>query len=232
MKIIGLIPARAGSKRVPGKNMAMLAGKPLLQYTIDAAFESQAFDELVVTSNWDLALSLAKKNGIKAIHRPEKYCRDGSHDYEFVKHALDKFPGFDLFAILRPTSPFRTGATIRRALEEFDKNGDSLRAVGPTCNHPRKSWRVADGYLKPYDESPMTFEKTIPAYDMPTQDLGEVYCQNGCLHLAWTETVKKYGNVSGKMIKAFFTKGLEGFDINTPQDLSYAEWIMKGQKQE
>jgi N-acylneuraminate cytidylyltransferase len=189
--------------------------------------ESKVFDEIVVTSNWDKVLSLARKNGIKALRRPEKYCTDASHDCEFVKHALDKFPGFDLFAILRPSSPFRTGKTIRRALEQFDKNADSLRAVGPTRNHPRKSWTVADGYLKAFTEPDVwRFEKTIMQYDMPTQALGDVYCQNGCLHLAWTRTVKRYGNVSGAVIQAFFTKGYEGIDINTPEDLAFAEMLM------
>jgi N-acylneuraminate cytidylyltransferase len=225
MKILGLIPARSGSKRVPGKNMAMLNGKPLLQYAIDGAVESKVFDEIVVTSNWDECLTLAKLNGVRALNRPAKLCRDESHDFEFVKHAFGKYRGFDCFAILRPTSPFRTAVTIKRAMDTFfDRECDSMRAVGPTCNHPRKSWKVADGYLEAYHRNDTV--KGFPAYDMPTQALGPVYCQNGCIHIAWVETVEKYGNVSGKTIRAFFTEGWEGLDINSPADLAFAEMLM------
>jgi N-acylneuraminate cytidylyltransferase len=226
MRILGLIPARAGSKRVKGKNMAMLNGKPLLQYTIDAAKAYGLFNEIVVTSNWDMCLTLAKENGIRALNRPAKLCRDESHDFEFVKHALGRFPYFDVFVILRPTSPFRTGKTIKRAMDTFlDRECDSLRAVGPTCNHPRKSWRVADGYLKAYHRNDKV--DGFPAYDMPTQALGPVYCQNGCIHVAWTYTVAKHDNVSGRVIRAFFTEGLEGLDINTPADLAFAEYLIE-----
>jgi N-acylneuraminate cytidylyltransferase len=228
MKIIGIIPARAGSKRVPGKNMAMLNGKPLIQYAIDSAFASGMFDEIVVTSNWDTVRTLAKKNGCKVINRPERLCRDGSHDFEFVKHALERFQGFDAFVILRPTSPFRTAATIRRALDTFfDRECDSLRAVNPTVNHPCKSWRLDHGFLMSYVYPPPMFYKTIPGYDMPTQDLGTVYCQNGCLHIAWVKTLSKYGNVSGRLIRAFITEGWEGFDINRPEDLEFAEYLIE-----
>jgi N-acylneuraminate cytidylyltransferase len=228
MKILGIIPGRSGSKRVPKKNMAMLGGKSLLQRAIDGAIEAGCFDEIVISSNWNECLTLAKENGVRALRRPDELCRDESHDYEFVKHTLDKYQGFDCFAILRPTSPFRTGATINRALWTFfDMECDSLRAVGPTVNHPRKSWWLQDGYLRPYSgTSPVN---GFPAYDMPTQALGPVYCQNGCIHIAWTEVIERYGNVSGKQIRAFLTEGYEGLDINSPADLAFAEMLMLAQ---
>jgi len=227
MKILGIIPARGGSKRVPGKNMAMLCGKPLLAYTIHSAKLSGVFKEIVLTSNWDKALEYGKQSGVRTILRPDWISGDRSHDFEFVEHTLKEFSGFDVFVLLRPTSPFRTARTIERALRVFlEGKCDSLRAVGPTVNHPRKSWRVAGGYLEAYH--PDDTIEGFPAYDLPTQALGEVYCQNGCIHVAWTETLKKYGNVSGRTIRAFFTEGWEGLDINTPADLAFAEMIMRG----
>ena len=230
MKIIGLIPARRGSKRVPGKNMMLLNGKPLLQYAIDSAKKSGVFREIVVTSDWDRCLDLAEESGVKALARPAKLCRDESHDFEFVKHTLGKFKGFDVFAILRPTSPFRTAETIKRAMMIFvNTECDSMRAVTRTPAHPRKSWVMAGEIMKPYVRN-LNNVRGYPGYDMPTQALGDVYVQNGCIHIAWVKTVEKYGNVSGKKIAPFHTKELEGIDINSPMDLMYADWIMRGGK--
>jgi CMP-N-acetylneuraminic acid synthetase len=209
--------------------MVLLNGKPLLQYAIDSAKKSGVFGEIVVTSDWDRCLDLAEESGVKALARPAKLCTDESHDLEFVKHALGKFKGFDVFAILRPTSPFRTAETIRRAMMIFiNTECDSMRAVARTPAHPRKSWVMTGDCMEPY--SPGGPVRGFPAYDMPTQDLGDVYVQNGCIHIAWVETVVKYGNVSGKKIAPFHTKELEGIDINSPMDLMYADWIMRGGK--
>jgi N-acylneuraminate cytidylyltransferase len=224
MKILGLIPARSGSKRVPGKNMALLNGKPLLQYAIDGAVKSKSFDEIVVSTDWDICKKLASANHVSVLSRPPELCQDSSHDYEWVKHAVDNFPGFDIFVILRPTSPFRTAKTIQRALKEFlaDPICDSMRAVEKTTAHPKKSWELGSVFMYPYDDGQI---KGIPWHDLSTQSLGDVYVQNGCIHIAWTG-ILEYGNYSGVDIKPFLTQGREGIDINTPEDLLYAEWLM------
>lgn len=235
MRIIGLIPARKNSKRVPGKNMALLNGKPLLQYAIEGAKESKIFLEIVVSTDWDECIELAENPGINAIRRPDEFCLDTSHDYEWVNHAINAFPGFDIFIILRPTSPFRTGETIKRAMDLFlaEPQCDSLRAIEPTRAHPGKSWIEWEwdgkGIIKPYTEVDGYFYKLgVSSFDLPTQSLHPVYSQNGCIHIAWTKTLEKYGNVSGVNIKGYVTQGDEGVDINTLDDLAYAEWIMKG----
>ncbi len=228
MKIIGLIPARKDSKRVPGKNMALLNGKPLLQYAIEGAKESMMFDDLIVSTDCPQSVKLAIEIGAWAISRPESISGDSSHDYEWVKHALDMLPGFDVFVILRPTSPFRTAATIKRALREFldAPRCDSMRAVEKTAAHPGKSWEIMEsGRMYSYDDELIG---GFPTYDLPTQSLADVYCQNGCIHIAWTATLETFGNVSGDVIRPFFTEGNEGIDINTPEDLAYAEWLMRG----
>lgn len=231
MNLIALIPARKGSKRIPGKNMALLAGKPLLQYTIEAAIESVAFDEIVVSTDWDECENLAIEMGVDIIRRPEELCRDNSHDFEWVSHALDIMPGFDAFMILRPTSPFRTWQTIRRAIIDFVQHPcDSMRAVEKTKSHPRKSWLIAEsGLMYSYfvSDDYLDGPNGFCHYDLPTQAAEPVYCQNGCIHIAWTRVLEKYGNVSGKAIRPFFTEGYENVDINDPDDLEYAEWLIE-----
>jgi len=224
MKIIGLIPCRKNSKRIPGKNMAMLGGKPLLQYAIEGAAHAGIFEKIVVSTDWLDCAKLAARMQVSFIERPAELCQDASHDYEWVKHALDAFPGFDVFVILRPTSPFRTAETIKRAMREFSLTPcDSMRAVERTSAHPLKSWEVGEVFMYPYDEIDFN---GFPSYDLSTQSLGNVYVQNGCIHVAWTKTLELYNNVSGQRIRPFFTEGNEGRDVNTPGDLLFAEWLM------
>ena len=237
MRVIGLIPARKGSKRIPGKNLAMLGGKPLLQRAIDIAKKSGCFEEVLVSSNWDDCLDVAVANEVMAHRRPDKISQDYSHDYEWVRDALDLFErgSFDIFVILRPTSPFRTAETIQRALQEFMEKQpvDSMRAVEPTRAHPGKSWFLDDHsfpYMRPYYSlilTEMSPTSHIAPYDMPTQRLGRVLCQTACIHVAWTKTLELFNNVSGSHIRPFFTQGDEGVDINTPEDLEFAEWKMR-----
>lgn len=228
MKTIALIPARKGSKRLPGKNMALLNGKPLLQYAIEGAKKARIFQEIVVSTDWDECFELAENNGVNALMRPPEICQDDSHDYEWVKHALDNYPGFDVFTILRPTSPFRTSFTIIKAMFQFVSYPcDSLRAVEKTRSHPKKSWVVFNGLMLPVSIETIN---GFPCYDLSTGVLGDVYCQNGCIHIAWTNVLERFGNVSGEKIRPYFTTGREGIDINTPQDFAYAEWIMRGRE--
>lgn len=225
MKIIGLIPSRRGSKRLPGKNMALLGGKPLLRWAIEGAKKSGIFDAIAVTTDWPACVELAENMGVNALCVGDPIHTDACHDFMWVEHALCCFPGFDLFVILRPTSPFRTGETIRRAVDQFldAPPADSMRAVERTPAHPLKSWKMLDGLMIPYKPREVD---GFPAFDMPTQRLGDVYVQNGCIHVAWTKTMERFGNVSGQKIKPFLTEGREGIDINNPEDLRYAEWIM------
>lgn len=245
MKILGLIPARKGSKRIPGKNMALLNGQPLLRYTVDEALKSDIFDKIIVSTDWDMVASFVETEysrcmydtNIWILRRPPELCTDAAHDYQWVRHALDHYPDFDIFVILRPTSPFRTAETIRNAFRVFDPACDSVRAVGPTKSHPGKSWTVhEDGKAPVTDEqlykiepfflpSPFCFVQT---YDLPTQSLDKVYCQNACIQIAHTGVVEKYKNVTGVNVIPYFTTGNEGIDINEPSDLAYAEWIMRG----
>jgi N-acylneuraminate cytidylyltransferase len=226
MKAIAIIPARRGSKRLPGKNMAILNGKPLLQYAIESAMPD-VFDTVVVSSDWDDCLDLARKMGVEALKRPAEICQDTSHDFEFVKHALEAYPGHGVFAILRPTSPFRTRETVVRAvLLFFAHDRDSMRAVESVKQHPWKMWTVvmSASRMFPYER---VYNEGIPAYDLGTQTFPKVYAQNGCLHIAKADVITRFGNVSGDHIAPFFTHGLEGWDINEPMDLEFAEFIMK-----
>lgn len=230
-EIVAFIPARAGSKRIPNKNMVMLGGKPLILHTVKAAIDSGTFDyyfeNIVISTDSELIYEHCKMF-CTVIIRPPEYARDDSPDVEWLKHAigtLDKVPQY--FAILRPTSPFRTAETIQRAWRFFQENpyADSLRAVESVKQHPGKMWIAGDPYLSPFMNWPKVNGQA--SYNMPTQSLPRVYVQNASLEMGWTRNVLFRNNVSGQNVMPFFTQGYEGFDINTPEDLILAEALIE-----
>jgi CMP-N,N'-diacetyllegionaminic acid synthase len=224
-RCVALIPARSGSTRVPGKNVRVIGGHPLVAYTIAAARRSDIFGDVVVSTDSAEIAAVARSYGASVpFLRPPGYATSTSPDIEWVRHALEQLPAFDAFSILRPTNPFRTPSTIRRAWSLFQSGGvDSLRAVEVVRQHPGKMWRVEDGILSPLLPQP---EGEVPWHSRQFQDLPEVYVQNGSLEIAWTSIVRDSGTIAGERILAFLTEGLEGFDINRPEDWREAEWLV------
>ncbi len=222
VKLLGLIPARAGSKRVPGKNFKLLGGNPLIRWTLDAARQSGIFQGIVVSTD---RVDILAGTGVscEVISRPDVFARDDSPDIEWVRHALEQCPGYDAFAILRPTSPFRTAETIQRGWDRFrTSDAHSMRAVEPSRQHPGKMWTYDHVRERIY---PVVREWTAyaPYHSSPTQTLVPAYMQNASLEMAWVKTVHKDGTIAGTDVIPFFTYDWEGFDINTPEDWAKAE---------
>src|SRR3990167_7221570 len=139
--IVALIPARAGSKRISGKNTRILAGHPLLAYTIACARAAGIFEAVTVSSESEETLEIAERYGAMTIRRPSKFAQDDSPDILFVEHAL-RTGADDAFAILRPTSPLRTAQTVREMWRIFQQSdAHSIRAMAPCREHPAKQWQ-------------------------------------------------------------------------------------------
>jgi CMP-N,N'-diacetyllegionaminic acid synthase len=230
MKMAALIPARGGSKRIPGKNLLPLGGYPLLRYAVASAQQSQRFSEIVVSSEDDTTLRLAHEWGARAIWCPlEVAHRDDTPDIYWVRHALERVT-CDTFAILRPTNPFRTPWMIQRAYRQFtlpDQTADTLRAVEPVTQHPAKMWQQVYGPvgpIKPLIEG--THDDGTPWHSSPTQTLPVYYVQNASLEMTWAYVVREYGTITGRKIAPFFTEGYEGFDLNTMADWREAEYLI------
>lgn len=225
---VALIPARRGSKRVPGKNIRELRGKPLLQYSVEAALACGFFSEVVVSTDCPRTLAIAEQCGATPLQRPEAIAGDSSPDIDWVRHALGQLGDFDCFSILRPTSPFRSPETLARAWRQWKDAGtdgyDSLRAVEPCAQHPGKMWRVHNNTLVPLLLQP---ETPAPWHSQQYAALPQVFVQNASLEIAWTATVVEKGSIAGDMILPFFTRELEGFDINTELDWLVAELMLE-----
>jgi CMP-N,N'-diacetyllegionaminic acid synthase len=217
---VALIPARAGSVRVPGKNVAPLAGHPLIAYSIAAARESGVFGAVVVSTDSEEIAAVARRYGAEVPGlRPAEIATATSPDIEWVRHVLAG-TDWEVFCLLRPTSPFRTAATIRRAWACFlgVPGADSLRAVRPVREHPGKMWRLAGELMEPFlPQRP----GEVPTHSRQTAALEKLYVQDSSLEIAWTRIVAD-GEIAGRRVIPFFCEGVEGLSIDHPDDLERA----------
>jgi len=219
---VALIPARAGSVRVPGKNIAPLAGHPLIAYTIAAARQSGLFDAVVVSTDSDEIAGVARAYGAAVRERPAEISTSESPDVAWLLHVMSDRDD-ELFSILRPTSPFRTAATIRRAWDRFAMLGDSfdsIRAVEPVRQHPGKMWLVEGDTLQPVWQQG---EGAVPFHSTQMAALPRVWVQNSSLEIARARVLHgDRPSIAGDRIAAFFTEGYEGFSIDYPEDVERA----------
>ena len=224
-RIIALIPARGGSRRVRGKNTRLLQGEPLLAYAIAAAKEARIFSEILVSSDDDDILPLARQYGAEGLRRPDRYATDYSPDIEWVNHAMAaRGTEMDAFCILRPTSPFRRGEWIARAWAYLRENphADSLRALRPVTEHPGKMWstsatgRIAQPVL-PYHTS------VAPWHSCPTQELPRLWVQTAALEIAWTRVLPE--SISGDVVLPWLCErdAPETIDVNYEADFALCE---------
>jgi|TARA_R110000824_G_scaffold301605_3_gene489596 CMP-N,N'-diacetyllegionaminic acid synthase len=228
MSIVGLIPARQGSERVKNKNVRPLNGVPLLAYSIASALESDIFDAgvFVSTDSEEYAV-IARQYGAKVIMRKGDEATSVSPDIAWITSALHTWVDRsrpDEFAILRPTSPFRSADTIRRAYKAWTSQKlmfDSLRAVKPVSSHPAKMWRQsASGYLEPLLLQP----SDPPWHSSQLASLPVVYEQTASLEIAHTKTAMN-GSIAGERIMPFLHPWPGSQDINTELDFIVAELL-------
>lgn len=223
---VALVPARAGSERVPGKNVRPLGGHPLIAYTLAAAHESARFEAVVVsTDSGEIAAVARHYGGETPSLRPAELATATSPDIEWVRHTLLELKEagreFELFSILRPTSPFRSAETIGRAFDRLLSvdGADSLRAVERCKQHPGKMWVVEGELMRPLLPQPAG----VPYHSQQYAALPEVYAQNSSLEIAWTRVATEGGSIAGERVVPFVTEGFEGFSVDYPDDIQTAE---------
>ena len=238
---VAFIPARQGSKRVPGKNVRVVRDHPLLAYTIAPALESGVFDDVIVSTDSEEIAAIARHYGADVpFLRPAAFAGDTSPDIEWLDYTLRELRRqgrtWDCFSLLRPTSPFRTADTIRRAWSLFTAQDgvDSLRAVEKCAQHPGKMWVVRGNRMFPLlplglvARKPQGGEHGLeqPWHSTPYQALPPVYVQNASLEIAWTRVVFERRTIAGDVLVPFLTDAYEGFDINDPMDWTIAERLL------
>ncbi len=228
-RAVALIGARAGSERVPGKNVRVLAGHPLLAYAIATARLSRLFEQVVVSTDSEAIAAVARHYGAEVpFLRPAEYATSISPDIEWIAHLLPRLEEpYDLFAIVRATNPFRGPDALRRGLDQLlaTPEADSIRAVERVKQHPGKMWLLAD------DERTMAplLEQShleVAWHAGQYQALPPVYVQNSALEISWTRCVTEHGTREGAVLAPFLTQGYEGFNVDDEEDWQRAETLV------
>lgn len=225
MKILALILARGGSKRLPGKNLLPLGGKPLIQWSIDTAKGlSQICDVLVSTDDHSIASVARECGALVPWLRPAHLATDESSSVDSALHAVDWYEserGFiDGVLLLQPTSPFRTEEMMKRGIELFQIN-PSIPVVGVVSarTHPYWVFKVANEKLVPFVKG-VDFTKR-------SQDLPIMYQISGAFYLISPVTLRKNRSFisDSKVIPIMAESEMEAIDIDTPLDYELAKII-------
>lgn len=231
MEILGLIPARAGSKRIKNKNIKLLGGKPLIAYTIEAALKSKLLNKVIVSTDSKKIATISKKCGAEVpFLRPKKISTANSTEFEFHLHALEWLKVHenytpDIIVNLYPTTPFRKTATIDSAIELFlhYPEVDSLRSIKICTEHPYKMWVFKNTtYINPFVKTENISEHTSSYHLLP-----QIYIQNASIYIVRKEVVYKFKNTVGNNVLGFVMNDLESLDINNPLDLQNAETLVE-----
>jgi CMP-N,N'-diacetyllegionaminic acid synthase len=227
---VALIPARSGSERVPQKNVRELAGHPLIAYTIAAAQSAGVFDAVIVSTDSPEIAAVAESYGAEIPGlRPAEMATSTSPDIEWIRHTIAALEAdgrrYEIFSLLRPTSPFRGPDVIRRAFDQLVALGDradSLRAVRLCHEHPGKMWVVDGELMRPLLDQP----DGVPYHSRQYASLPTVYVQDSSIEIAWRRAVTEHDSIAGERVAPFFTEEPEGFSIDYPDDWRQAEEII------
>jgi N-acylneuraminate cytidylyltransferase len=136
-RVLAVIPARAGSKGLPGKNHLVLSGKPLIQWTIEAALQTSGIDQVIVSSDDDVVINLADSLGVSAHRRAAALSGDTAQASAVIADALAHFPGFQTLVYLQPTSPLRASVHIEEALQRFFDDYQVTQVPLTVESHPK-----------------------------------------------------------------------------------------------
>lgn len=231
LNVLAIIPARGGSKRIPEKNIKLMAGKHLIAYAIENAKESKYIDRVIVSTDSEKIKEISVALGADVpFLRPEEISGDKSTDLETFTHALEwleKNENYkpDIIIQLRPTSPLRTASQVDEAIEMLVNNpeADSIRTVTRPEQHPYKMFRKNQaGYLEPL----FVIEGNKEAFNMQEQSLPECFKHIGYIDCMWRKTIMEKGKMSGDNILPFYiNNGVSG--INQPEDWEYYEILIK-----
>lgn len=228
MRFLAIIPARGGSKGVPGKNKKLLNGKPLIQYSIDAALQSKYIDEVVVTTDDEEIIGISKSLGANVpFVRPKHLAEDTTPTLPVIQHVISYFETegkhFDAICLLQPTSPFRPKGFLDKALETFnEKQTDSLVSVLEVPHEYNPHWT-----FKPNENGVLeiaTGEKNIISR---RQELPKAYHRDGSIYITKTNIIQQESSLYGNSIAYVVSDAAYYVNIDTQKDWQKAEELAK-----
>lgn len=224
-RVLCLVPARGGSKRLPGKNIAPLDGRPLLAYTLDAAHNSGLFDEIVVSTDDAAVAEVARRaRAVVPFTRPAEHADDRARIVDVCLHALTALEGrgraYDVLYVLQPTCPLRTATDIREAWRLFVDAGAPALVSVTDFDHP-PFWALsaeADGRLSPLWGADAMRK---------TQELPRVVRPNGAIAIARVEALRRERTFYGAGVIGYHMPRWRSIDIDDAEDLAVAECLLE-----
>ena len=224
MNVLGIIPARGGSKGVKNKNIRLVDGKPLITYAINTAKESKLLTDFIVTSDDEAILNIAKSNESQYYKRDLKNAQDDSPIELVIFEVLQflKEKQYDLIVLLQPTAPIRTGEDIDNVISMFLKD-ETLNNVVSVVElediHPARMYEVDDEFnLKPLNSDKEKEQR---------QKLSPVYLRNGCIYATTTKAFLEEKTLILSNKKAYVMPHSTWVNIDTERDLMVAETLVK-----
>ena len=215
--LTAFIPARGGSKGIPNKNIKEFAGKPLIVHSIEYALNCTKIDEVVVSTDDDKIIKIARKAGARIVNRPPELSTDSATTESAIHHFVNKFNKKpDILVLLQPTSPFRPKGSLENAITHFTENGfDSLLSITPTH---RFFWRVKEDQttFAEYD-----YLNRPRRQDMKLEDIR--YMENGSLYIFTRKHFDKTGNRLGGKIGYVEWPVEYSIEIDTQLDFDMVE---------
>ena len=231
-KAVAIITARGGSKRIPGKNIRVFCGKPILCFSIEAALESRVFDEVMVSTDSEEIAEIARKAGATVpFFRSEETSNDFATTSDVLLEVLNEYKNrgteFEYACCIYPTAPFVNAKKLQEAMKRLQEDGvDSVMPVVQYSFPPQRGVEVEDGYIK---------IKWPDYYNMRSQDLSPIYHDVGqfyCFKVTQFEETKR---VIGERCKPIIVSDLEVQDIDNEEDWKIAEMkykIMQSEKEQ
>ncbi|OFZ53984.1 MAG: CMP-N-acetylneuraminic acid synthetase [Bdellovibrionales bacterium RIFOXYC1_FULL_54_43] len=222
-----IIPARGGSKGLPGKNIRALGGKPMIVHTIHAAQGVATSDDVICVSTdaWDIAQAATAAGAPPPFTRPAELATDTADSRDVLLHAIDYYENlgerFDRVVLLQPTSPFRNAQHIREAIDLYDRTPqvEMVVSVKETSANPYfvLAEEDAEGWL----------QKSKTGSFSRRQDCPRVWEYNGAVYILSPESLRKCPMNHLRHVKKYIMNELDSVDIDTPLDWAWAEFILE-----
>ena len=232
VEVLALVPARGGSKGLPGKNIRPFAGHPLIAYSIAAGLQATLVDRVICSTDSEEIAEVAREYGSEVpFMRPTELAQDDSPDIDFFKHAIGELAktGYrpDIIVQLRPSDPIRRTGLVDDGVRLLIDNpaADSVRSITEPGYSPYKMWTVNDsGTLDPL----LTVPGVAEPFNLPRQELPEIWWHIGVLDIVRTDVVTQTNSLSGKTILPIKVDRAASADIDTLDDFERAAKVMQG----
>lgn len=227
MNFLVVITARGGSKGIPKKNIKLLNGKPLIQYSIDIAKKIADKKDICFTTDSDEIIAVAENCGLKIpFKRPAELATDEANSQDVILHGLEVYEKlnnktYDAIVLLQPTSPFRTLEQVKDCIALYDNSIDMIvSAKQATANPYYNLYEENDGFLKPSKEGNYTRR----------QDCPEVWEYNGAIYVINSKSLRTQKMKAFNKVKKYIMSEETSIDIDTPLDWKIAEFHLQNSK--